>query len=76
VEIVVKPDPRLDKAQRAIIAKDFGMERSRLRINTRAALIHYMVQSLNIDPLILHKEPKAQQIVIKNIDEIRPFLYV
>ncbi|CAA0096266.1 Uncharacterised protein [BD1-7 clade bacterium] len=75
VEIVIEPDPRLDKAQRAIVAKDFGMERNRLRINTRAALAHYMVQSLNIDPFKLHDEPKAQQIVIKNIEKIRPFLY-
>lgn len=75
IEIVIEPDPRLDALQKKIVAKDFGMEKGHLRIKLKAALVHYMLQSLNIDPLHLHEEPKAQQIVIKNWEKIRPYLY-
>tara|TARA_R110000868_G_scaffold120477_4_gene319892 strand:- start:48689 stop:49549 length:861 start_codon:yes stop_codon:yes gene_type:complete len=75
VSIVLKPDPRLSPEQRKIIAEDYGMKRGALRINTRAALVEYSLQALNIDPRKIEPKPEAQQIIISNLKELEPWLF-
>ena len=51
------------------------MENGRLVLTERAALIPYMLQVFNIDPLKLEGKPEAQQIVIQNRNEIEDYLF-
>ena len=75
VTVRIKPDPRLDPAQKKIIAEDYGMNRSVLAIKTRGPLVQYMMQLLQIDTRVLQGKPSAQQIIVDNLDEIQPWLF-
>jgi predicted DNA-binding transcriptional regulator YafY len=75
VEVVIEPDSRLKPEQRAIIEVDFGMKEGILVISTRRALVKYVLQRFQIDPKKLDPKAAAQQIVVKNLDELKPWLY-
>lgn len=75
VAVILAPDTRFSAAQRAVIERDFGMESGRLELITRGCLVHYLLQSLNINPNILSAEAEAQQLVIVNKDDIQPWLF-
>ncbi|WP_072054495.1 helix-turn-helix transcriptional regulator [Aliivibrio fischeri] len=72
--IELKPDPRLTEAQAAIIANDYGMENGHLYIATNAALVRYVLDAYNIDINVLDSNPKGQQIILGNLEELRPYL--
>lgn len=76
VTIRIKPDSRLSPDQRKIIAHDYGMTRQVLRIETRAALVQYMLDLLHLDWKSVAPDPKAQQIVIENLEEVKRWLFV
>lgn len=73
--VIIKPDERLDKAQRMIIEVDFGMTDGRLVVPSRRALVKYVLQRFQIDPKNLNPNPEAQQIVVANLKELKPWLY-
>ena len=75
VTVVIEPDSRLTEAQRAIIEVDFGMLNGQLLIPTRRALVKYVLQRYQIDPTKMEPRPEAQQIVVKNLTELEPWLY-
>ncbi|MET3124711.1 putative DNA-binding transcriptional regulator YafY [Oxalobacteraceae bacterium GrIS 2.11] len=75
VIIQIVPDSRLEEAQQEIIARDFDMKNRRLGIKTRAPLVAYMLQALNISPRIQEMQPEAQQIVVGNFREIEQYLF-
>jgi predicted DNA-binding transcriptional regulator YafY len=75
VAVVIEPDSRLKPEQKAIIEADFGMEEGVLTIPTRRALVKYVLQRFQIDPKKLDPKAAAQQIVVKNLDELKPWLY-
>ncbi|NMY99169.1 WYL domain-containing protein [Pseudomonas proteolytica] len=75
VDLVITPDQRLAAMQRAIIEADFGMLDGRLVIPSRQALVKYVLQRYQIDPKNLDPKPEAQQIVVKNLQELKPWLY-
>jgi len=75
VDLVITPDQRLAPAQRAIIETDFGMVDGQLVIPSRQALVKYVLQRYQIDPKNLDHKPEAQQIVVKNLQELKPWLY-
>jgi len=75
VEVVIEPDSRLKPEQRAIIEVDFGMKEGVLVIPTRRALVKYVLQRFQIDPKKLDPKAAAQQIVVKNLDDLKPWLY-
>lgn len=43
VTIRIKPDTRLSKAQRKVIAEEYGMKRSVLALRTRGPLVRYVL---------------------------------
>jgi len=51
------------------------MKEGKLQIETRAALVSYVLQSLNIDINKLEVKAEAQQIIVSNLSEINTFLY-
>lgn len=75
VSVIIEPDSRLTPAQKAIIEIDFGMEDGVLVIPTRRALVKYVLQRFQIDPKKLDPKAAAQQIVVRNLEELKPWLY-
>ncbi|HEK1687038.1 TPA: WYL domain-containing protein [Pseudomonas putida] len=75
IAVILQPDPRLDEAQKAIIQRDYGMIDGRLEIPTRQALVKYVLQRYQIDPKNLDPKAEAQQVVIGNLSELKPWLY-
>ncbi|KAB0481167.1 Predicted DNA-binding transcriptional regulator YafY, contains an HTH and WYL domains [Pseudomonas reinekei] len=73
--VVIAPDERLNKAQQAIIETDFGMVDGQLMVPSRRALVKYILQRYQIDPKNLNPNPEAQQIVVTNLKELKPWLY-
>lgn len=73
--VIIEPDSRLKPEQRAIIEADYGMQDGRLVIETRGALVQYVLQRYQIDPTKVHAKATAQQIVVANLDELQPWLY-
>ena len=75
VTVIIEPDSRLAAAQKAIIEADFGMQNGQLLIPTRRALVKYVLQRYQIDPTKMEPRPEAQQIVVRNLTELEPWLY-
>ena len=75
VAVIIKPDGRLNKAQQTVIEIDFGMVDGQLVVPSRRALVMYVLQRYQIDPKNLHPSPEAQQIVVANLKELKPWLY-
>ncbi|AWY42682.1 WYL domain-containing protein [Pseudomonas putida] len=75
VTVIIEPDSRLTAEQKAIIEVDFGMLDGQLLIPTRKALVKYVLQRFQIDPTKMHPRPEAQQIVVRNLSELEPWLY-
>jgi len=75
VTIVIAPDPRLSAEQRRVIEFEYAMENGQLEIVTRACLVSYKLQLLNINPRIYEADAKAQQLVIVNKDDIHKWLF-
>ena len=75
VAVIIEPDSRLKPEQKAIIEADYGMVDGVLLIQTRRALVKYVLQRFQIDPKKLDPKAAAQQIVVRNLDELKPWLY-
>jgi len=75
VTIRIVPHPHLNRDQQAVVEGDYGMESGELAIRTRARLVPYALKLLHIDPDEVLDDPKAQQIVVQNRDELRPWLF-
>lgn len=70
VTMVLTPDLRLTEAQQRIIARDYGMERGRLEVETRAALAPYVLSRLGITLDNQHPDPLVQQLELANPDQL------
>lgn len=68
-------DPRLNAEQQEVVEMDYGMEHGMLEISTRARLIPYVLQLLHIEANEMTEDPTAQQIVVKNGAELKPWLF-
>ena len=75
VEIRVTPDPRLSPGQREVVATDYGMRGGQLVLATRGCLVHYALQRLQLDPGHRRSDPIAQQLVVANLPQLRPWLF-
>ena len=61
--------------QKEIVEQDYNMLDGVLVIEARAALVNYTLQALNIDPNKREFDPSAQQIIIENYTELKPYLF-
>jgi predicted DNA-binding transcriptional regulator YafY len=75
VDLCIVPDPRLSKEQQEVVEADYGMNKGMLQVSTRARLVPYVLQLLHINPNELADDPTAQQIILKNRDELAPWLF-
>lgn len=51
------------------------MQDGQLRVPSRGALVQYVLQRYQIDPHKIQPKASAQQIVVVNLEELRPWLY-
>ena len=75
VTVLIEPDARLNAAQQAVIAADFGMVGGQLPIETRGALVAYVLQRYGIDPNTVHANAAAQQLQVGNLQALKGWLY-
>lgn len=75
VNVCFTPDQRLSYEQQAIVANDYGMTENRLLIQVRGALVQYLMQMMRIDMNVIAADPRAQQIVIHNMDAVKQWLF-
>lgn len=75
VRLILQPDPRLSAAKQAVIAQDYNMTDGQLILTTRAALVQYLLQEMQVSVKMLDGTPEAQQLVLVNADELRPWLF-
>ena len=75
VTIRIVPHPRLNRAQQDVVEVDYGMEQGALEITTRGKLVPYALKLLHVDLEEELQDPTAQQIVVHNRDEIKPWLF-
>lgn len=75
VDIVLAADPRLSPEIQHTIQQDYGMKNNRLIVRSRACMVNYTLQGLNLDPGKLEASAEAQQIVIVNLNDIKPWLF-
>ena len=75
ITIRIAADQRLTVAQREVVEVDYGMKNGVLEIPTRARLVTYVLQLLNIKPAAIADDPTAQQIVVENREELAPWLF-
>ena len=74
VTLKITPDNRLTPDQQEVIAHDYGMTGGQLNLPVRAKLAPYLLQLLNLNVGKQLEDPRAQQIVLANYDEISPWL--
>jgi predicted DNA-binding transcriptional regulator YafY len=75
VEIDIAPDPRLSEFQQSIIARDYAMTNNQRSFETRAALVTYFLQLLNLDYDKPHPNPNVQQIVVTNSEQLKAWRF-
>ncbi|MNE70298.1 hypothetical protein D3C80_1660810 [compost metagenome] len=51
------------------------MEDGQLVIETRGALVQYVLNRYQIDTTKMHMKPSAQQLMVANLDELAGWLY-
>jgi len=73
VTLVLAPNPGLPDAHQRVIELDYGMDNGELRFECKRALLLYVVRNLGLDSAE-GKNPKVQQIVLRNRSEIEPLL--
>ena len=73
--VILEADSRLKAGQRAILEADYGMENGQLMIETRGALVQYVLNRYQIDTAKMHMKPSAQQLIVANLDELSQWLY-
>lgn len=76
VKIKLVPHPGLSKPQQRVIKRDFGMQRGQLVIETRGALVSYVLHQLRVDSRPDERQPESQQIVIGNLEEVEQWWVV
>ena len=75
VSIRIAPDPRLSRDQQEVVEVDYGMDNGALEVTTRGKLVPYALKLLHVDPKGMLDDPMAQQIVVENRDELKPWLF-
>ncbi len=75
ITLIFEPDPRLSKPKREVLEHDYQMQDGQLRITTRASLVQYMVQEMQVNTKMIHGTPEAQQLVLVNRDDVKKWLF-
>ena len=74
VHIMLAPNPKLSKAQQQLIADDYNMKNQQLPLQTKGALVHYLLQEMQVDVSQAHNAAK-QPLVVTNLSAIQCWLF-
>lgn len=74
ITLEITPDNRLEPDQKEVIAHDYAMTDGKLKLAIRAKLAPYLLQLLNLHVGKQLDDPRAQQIVLANYQEISHWL--
>lgn len=66
IDLRLKPNPKLSKAQQRVIASDYHMEDNELRLRVRKALLYYFNKRLRLDVAEALDRPQEAPIVVAN----------
>lgn len=75
IDVIIEPHPDLPESQRLVLAEDYGMTDGMRCESVRQALLPYFLRLMQIEPDRTHPDPKIQQIVLKNPEKVRAFLW-
>lgn len=64
------PHPKLNKNQKLCIERDYGMIDGECEFKVRVAFIFYVKQQLGLNNMPESKDPKQQQIILANSEEV------
>ena len=70
----ITPDPRLTNDQQEVVAHDYDMRDGLLKLRVRAKLAPYILQLLNLNTGYQFDDPRAQQIVLANQNQVNHWL--
>lgn len=73
VRVVLMPNPELPPVHKRVIELDYGMTAGEVVLECRQALLFYALKRLGLLEE-LNGRPQSQQIVIRNRDDIAPYL--
>lgn len=74
IELKLKPNPGLSKAQQEIIASDFNMNNNHLSLLVRKSLLYYFHKRLRLDVAEALDDPREAPVVIANKAEFKKAL--
>lgn len=69
LKVVLVPNPDLAKAQRRVIALDYGMDGDRIELPVRKALLYYFKKRLRLDIAEALGRPQEAPVVVENVKE-------
>lgn len=72
LQLVLVPHPDLPLAKRRVIELDYGMQGGQAELPCRQAFLYYTMRRLGLHAQ--STDPHAQQITLKNREQIQPFL--
>lgn len=75
VNVILAPDPRLSAIQQQVLASDYCMEGGQLIIQSRAALVDYLLKDMQVNVKYLDGTAEAQQLVLVNKNDIKQWLF-
>jgi hypothetical protein len=75
VNIILQPDPRLSAAKREVLENDYQMQNGELHITTKGCLVQYLLREIQVNTKMLDGTPEAQQLVLVNPHDIKPWLF-
>jgi hypothetical protein len=70
MELVMIPNPKLDKLKQAAVASEYDMTNEELRVPSRLSAAFYIINEHNLDVEVGVLKPEKQQLVLKNLDEV------
>ena len=73
IRLVLAPNPALSSAHQRVLELDYGMTEGEVILECRQALLFYTLKRLGLLDSG-NAAPEVQQIVLRNIDEIRAYL--
>ena len=71
--LVLAPHPDLPAAKKRVLELDYGMEDGEVKLPCRQAFLYYTLRRLGLHTKEA-PDPLAQQITLKNRDEIQPYI--
>lgn len=71
--LVLAPHPDLPAAKKRVLELDYGMENGQVKLSCRQAFLYYTLRRLGLHTKEA-PDPLAQQITLKNRDEIQPYI--